>query len=350
LVVKHLSQEELETSIQKEKGKRSAERLIFIRNLYAGDEVELAAQKVGRCSATGYFWLQRWNKNGPEGLKPKFGGGRPSKLISTQREELKARLQTKTCWTTKDVQKLIKKQYGKDYHISNVIRLLRLLGMRYAKPYPRDYRRPDDAEAKLKLALDDALKSIYDMEAPQAAQSMQGQAEMIVGFLDECSPQSCANTVRVWSFGGAVGVKDTTKYRANTFGFYAPGGVSIVEFREDSKKESVCGFLEDICKSNPRAKVVVILDNFRSHRANVTREKAQELGVELIFLPPYSPDLNPIEQLWRCLKRELSTAYFRSELEFQSIIQNSFGKLCMRLSFAANWFQKFLPWSKQLCN
>lgn len=351
MVVKHLSQQDLESRIKQDKSKRFAERLIFIRNLYAGDEVETAAQKVGRCPATGYNWIQRWNAHGPDGLRPTFGGGRPTKLTNAQREELKQMLQNKTYWTTKDAQRLIKDQFGKDYHISNVIKTLRSLGMRYAKPYPRDYRRPDDAEAKLKDSLKASLEKLYDMEGQPSADVEIGQRkEFIVGFLDECSPQSCANTVRVWSFGKAISLKDTMKYRANTFGFYAPNGVSVSEFKENSKKESVCSFLENIRKNNPDAKIVLILDNFPSHKANVTREKAEELSIALTFLPPYSPDLNPIEQIWRCLKRELSTAHFRSEKEFKAIIQNAFNQLTERLSFSASWFQKFLPWSKQLRN
>lgn len=350
MVVKHLSEEELETLIKDEKSKRFAERLIFIRSLYAGEEAETAAKKLGRCRATGYSWLRRWNTHGLEGLKPTFGGGRPAKLSSAQREELKQKLESRNYWTAKEARQLIKDEFGKNYHPVSVSRLLHSLGMRYGKPYPRDYRRPDDAEAKLKNTLEDAMKKLDDIEDQEPRQTQEVQEGVVVGFLDECSPQSCANTVRVYSFGKPTIVKDTTKYRANTFGFYAPNGVSVAEFMENSRKESVCSFLEDIRKSNPRAKIALILDNFPSHKANVTREKAEELGMVLTFLPPHSPDLNPIEQLWRCLKREISTAFYRSEDEFLAVIQNSYGQLSRRLSFASNWFLKFLPrWSNQLC-
>jgi len=353
LLVKHLSEQELESSIKNEKSKRFAERLIFIRALYAGEDVEKAAQKLGRCRATGYLWLNRWNKHGLEGLKPTFGGGRPSKLSSAELSELKLKLQNKSYWTPKEAKQLIQNEFGKDYSADSVTRILRSFGMRYGKPYPRDYRRPDDAEAKLKNSLEDSFRKLDDLEASYAQEPRQPQDELedvLVGFMDQCSPQSCANTVRVYSFGKAISVKDTTKYRANTFGFYAPGGVSIAEFMENSKKESVCGFLEDIRKSNPNAKIALILDNFPSHKANVTREKAEELGIALTFLPPHSPDLNPIEQLWRCLKREVSVAFFRSEEEFLEIIRNAYCQLSKRLSFASNWFVKFLPhWSNKLC-
>ena len=73
----------------------------------------------------------------------------------------------------------------------------------------------------------------------------------IIGFLDETSPQLNANTQRLWSFNKPSVKKNTTKMRANTFGFYAINGESVVDFKEDSKKESVCEFLEKIREKNP---------------------------------------------------------------------------------------------------
>src|SRR5664279_4454877 len=52
-------------------------RLHFIRNRYLGDSVELAASKSGVTKRVGYIWQDRWNEEGYEGLKPKYGGGRP---------------------------------------------------------------------------------------------------------------------------------------------------------------------------------------------------------------------------------------------------------------------------------
>jgi len=341
LLVKHLSEVELEGLIRREKSKRLMERLIFIRSLYAGEEIEAAAKKLGRSRATGYLWLRRWNNSGLEALTPEPRKGMAPKLPPEKQEELKQMLQKQGYWTTKEAKAQLEKNLGVNYSLRSVCRLLRRLGMRYAKPYPRDYRRPNDAEAKLKSALEVSMEKLEDLEAEE---------NVLVGFLDECSPQSCANTARVWSFGKATIVKDTTKYRANTFGFYAPFGRSVVGFKENSKKESVCSFLKEIRECNPEKKILLVLDNFSSHKAQVTREKAEELGVLLTYLPPYSPDLNPIEQVWRCLKREMSTAFFRSRDEFLAIITKSYNQLSTKLSFAKSWIQKFLPQqSNQQC-
>ncbi|CAD7769397.1 Homeodomain-like domain protein [Candidatus Methanoperedenaceae archaeon GB50] len=61
---------------------------------------------VGVTKATGYAWFKRWNSNGYEGLKPNYGGSRPSKLTEEQKEELREMLKEKE-WTTKEVQEVI---------------------------------------------------------------------------------------------------------------------------------------------------------------------------------------------------------------------------------------------------
>jgi len=160
--------------------------------------------------------------------------------------------------------------------------------------------------------------------------------------LDETSPQLTANTQRLWSFFKPVVKKNTTKIRANTFGFYAINGESVINFKENSKKESVCEFLEKIRTKNPEKPIIIILDNFRSHWANKTREKAKELNIILVFLPPYSPDLNPIEQIWKSIKRELSPLLIKTLEKLKEVISNSFYKFSQKISFARKWIQKFL--------
>jgi len=166
--------------------------------------------------------------------------------------------------------------------------------------------------------------------------------DFIIGFLDETSPQLNANTQRLWSFNKPSVKKNTTKMRANTFGFYAINGESILDFKENSRKESVCEFLERIRERNPDKPIIIVLDNFRSHLARKTRRKAKKLNIILVFLPPYSPDLNPIEQIWRVIKRILSPLFIKTLDELKEVISNNFYELTQRISFAEKWIKKFL--------
>jgi hypothetical protein len=53
----------------------------------------------------------------------------------------------------------------------------------------------------------------------------------VIGFFDESSPQTTSNTVRLWSFRKPTIYKNTTKLRANSFGFYALNGNSVINFK-----------------------------------------------------------------------------------------------------------------------
>jgi len=133
-----------------EKDVKVLKRLFFVRYRYSGDSVEMASSKVGVTKMVGYEWQRRWNKDGYTGLIPKYAGGRPSKLIDEQKEELKALLQHRDDWTTGEVRKLIKGKYGVEYTLKQIRVILRKFGMKCGKPYPRDYRRPDNAKEILK--------------------------------------------------------------------------------------------------------------------------------------------------------------------------------------------------------
>lgn len=101
-------------------------------------------------------------------------------------------------------------------------------------------------------------------------------------------------------------------------------------------------FFKDIRFRNPEKEIVVILDNFRSHRAKDSVKCAQECSIKLIFLPPYSPDLNPIEFIWKSIKRVISHTFIRDLDHLRKIILENFLNYSSRLSFAERWIEKFL--------
>lgn len=150
-VVRHVSSDELSGWIRrKEKEMRVLKRLYFIKYLYEGAGVEEAADKVGIVKAVGYEWLRRWNKEGYEGLRPKFGGGRPPALTEGQKDDLIVELRKRDNWALAEVRKLLLDKFGVIYSENHVRRMLKSFGMKHAKPYAHDYRRPDDAEKVFK--------------------------------------------------------------------------------------------------------------------------------------------------------------------------------------------------------
>jgi len=71
-------------------------------------------------------------------------------------------------------------------------------------------------------------------------------------------------------------------------------------------------FVEHVLVPALRAGDVVIMDNLSSHKRHHTRELIEGAGAELVFLPPYSPDLNPIEMVFSKIKRLLRSLACRS--------------------------------------
>ena len=62
--------------------------------------------------------------------------------------------------------------------------------------------------------------------------------------------------------------------------------------------------LKDIRKQNPKEIIFLLIDNFSSHKADVVKNLAKVLNIELCYLPPYSPQLQPIEKVWYKNKRD----------------------------------------------
>ena len=89
------------------------------------------------------------------------------------------------------------------------------------------------------------------------------------------------------------------------------------------------------------------LDNFKSHHALKVAERALELGIDLVFLPPYSPDLNPIEFIWRSIKRIISRSFIDSRESMCSLIENAFFSFSISKGYAKSWISKFLPLDAQ---
>ncbi len=292
--------------------------------------------------STAYVWIRAWRTRGYAGiLRPTEGSGNPpgppAALNDADLIELECELLKRDHWDTKEVRDLIAEHWGVELSLIQVRRILRQqLKMHYSKPYPHDFRRPDDAEEQLEAKLIETYNSLMDKGFKEQ--------DIAIGFLDEASPQLTANTARVWHFGKAEIRKNTAKLKANAIGFYALAGHSANAFLDDSSQDAIVGFLEDIRAANPDYPViVVVLDNFSSHRAAAVHDAAEALGIVLVHLPPYSPDLNPIEFIWKSIKRVISRTFIDSLDELKHCITGKWNLEAAHKSYAKNWIEEFVP-------
>ena len=167
--------------------------------------------------------------------------------------------------------------------------------------------------------------------------------DFVIGFQDESSPQTTANTVRLWSPVKPVIVKNTDKLRTNLFGFYPINGNPVLEAPESSRKEDMMDFLDSVRKANGDKAILMILDNCATHHARAVIEHAEGLDISLVFLPPYSPDLNPIEFIWKTLKRTVSKLFFPDRDSMLAELESRFMDEASKPTYAGYWRSIFYP-------
>lgn len=129
-----------------------------------------------------------------------------------------------------------------------------------------------------------------------------------------------------------------------------------IEWTEDEQynAETFLAFLQQILSAHPSGKIVIVLDNARIHHARLLQPflEANQERLELVFLPPYSPQLNLVEGLWKWLKADVINNVFYSSVaeirrnvtEFLERIarhpQAIIDRLCLRLE--GDCFPEFL--------
>jgi len=107
--------------------------------------------------------------------------------------------------------------------------------------------------------------------------------------------------------------------------------------------------MEKVREGNSGYKAVIsIMDNFKSHTSSLVKERAKELGVYIVYLPPYSPDLNPIEFIWKSIKRVISLSFVRVLEDLKCIISEKFEEFSSK-TYAGGWIKRFLV-GRDICN
>ncbi len=131
----------------------------------------------------------------------------------------------------------------------------------------------------------------------------------------------------LWSFTRIFIKSPSGRQRFNVLGAINAISKELVLVTNTSYITSmqICEMLVKIAIRRTEAiPITIVLDNARYQRCKLVMEKAAELGIELLFLPPYSPNLNLIERLWKFVKKEvLYSKYYDKFENFKEAITNS---------------------------
>ena len=149
-------------------------------------------------------------------------------------------------------------------------------------------------------------------------------------FQDESTFYQSGIPRRVWAVRGTKPTLPIygTHSKLNVFGMINPiSGKSHFSFIKKLTGDCFIQFLKLILKEYPCAKkIYVVVDNAPGHRAKKVEKFLKSIGnrIELIRLPPYSPDLNPIEILWREVKKDVVyNTFYPLFKEFKAALRHS---------------------------
>ncbi len=148
-----------------------------------------------------------------------------------------------------------------------------------------------------------------------------------VYFLDAAHLLHAAIPSQGWiKRGQSVQLKTNSgRNRLNILGAYSPDERDLISLsgRESCDAERVVHLLQKIRTANPGKRLLIVLDNAPYNHAGPVTEVAKRLRIELLYLPPYSPNLNLIERFWRFLKRKVArNRYYTTFAEFRKAVQN----------------------------
>ena len=131
----------------------------------------------------------------------------------------------------------------------------------------------------------------------------------------------------------AKGIKPITPYQHKFDNFYLFGAFSPINGASLLLEMPFCNsstfqiFLDELSAYKPREFKILILDNGAFHHAKSLQTPE---NIALIFLPPYSPELNPAERMWRFIKDRMAMTAFRSleamKMKLEAVVKTSVTK------------------------
>ncbi len=250
-----------------------------------------------------------------EKLKPENGGSE-SHLSAKQTSELIAHLTEQTYHHNNQIVAYVLEQFGVQYTVAGMHKWLRKNGFSYKKPkgVPHKF---------------DAAKQQAFVKQYAELKASCGEDETIL-FMDAVHPTQATKISHGWIRTGQDKPIKTTgsRTRINLLGAVALDdiGGAIVNEYEFVNSETIVQFLGQLREKYPlNHKLHLILDGAGYHIANVVKNTAIALNIELHYLPPYSPNLNPIERLWKVMnERARNSVYFKTKREFRAALDKFF--------------------------
>jgi transposase len=316
-------------------------KLAVKRVMEDGERPSVVMESLGLCRTSIYPWLREVRDKGMESLAQTIAQGPQPKLTEKQRQRVKRWILGRDprqygfdfgLWSRRIVQQMIKERMGVDLSLTSVGKLLASLDITPQKPLRRAYER------------DPAAVALWEKETYPALRKRAKQLGARIFFSDEAGFQSDPVLGRTYGLKGHTPVVLTSGQRQSLnviSAVNARGEFWAVTYSGKLNAESFVAFLKNFMSSQ-RGRIFLVVDGHPAHKANLVKNYIQSLKgrLELHFLPPYAPDLNPDEFVWSHMKNNgVSKKPLKKNESLQSRIDQDLIKISENRKLVRSFFQ-----------
>ena len=280
-------------------------RLLAVDRVRAGEKPGAVAQSLGLYRTSIYKWLRAYRTGGRRALRSTTAAGPTPKLTSKQRTQVRRWIVGKDprqygfdfgLWTRRILARMIQERFEVSLTLPSVGRLLASLDITPQKPL----RRADERDEK-------QIKKWKEEKYPRLRKRAKRRGADIF-FLDEVGVRSDSPLGRSYGLRGKTPVVKTSGQRQKINAMSAVNAKGAFWYQVYGGKLTAAlfiGLLKTMMKGRRRP-VLLVLDGLPVHQAKSVEKyvRSTQGRLELHFLPPYAPDLNPDDFAWSHLKQQ----------------------------------------------
>lgn len=312
-----------------------------VKAVREGQHPSSVAAAFGVATRTVYDWLAKFADGGQAALLAKPVPGRPAKVSADEMRWIAQAVKDNTplqfkfefgLWTLSLIRELINRRFGKSLSLASVSRIMKLLGFTAQKPLYQAWQQ------------DAALVRQWEAETFPAIKAEAAAAGASIYFADESGIRSDYHTGTTWAPCGETPVVEVTgrRFSFNMISAVSPRGDFRFMMHEGSVTAGVFKtFLQRLMVGATKP-VFVIVDGHPIHKSKLVKDYVVSLEgkLKLFYLPPYSPQLNPDEQVWAHVKREVSKRFVQSKDNMKRLALGALRRIQKLPNLVKSFFQQ----------
>lgn len=302
----------LEKQLKRPRDYSERNRLCVILGYDDGVSIEELAKVLRLNFVTVYEYLREYNSSGKTKNDPR--GGSDPKLSEEQTQALLKHLAETTYLKVKQIIAYVSLQYKIIYSRSGMTDWLAQHGFVYKRP------------KKVPGKLDPEKQKAFIEEYERLKTNLQAGEEIY--FADAVHPEHQSQPVCGWI---KKGVQKTLQTSGKQLRLHFAGALCLTGMQIFTKEyetvdaDAMIDFFKGLEGQSSASTIHVILDNARSNKNKKLSEFLQTSRIKVHYLPPYSPNLNPIERLWKIMRETtVYNRYYESSVDFFKEIRGFF--------------------------